>query len=273
LRPSHRAPALSVVILLTAFPVAAQFPSVTLSERTIQEFDAYAQKVEKQLSARWHGQRSFLEIDEIPELRQKALHGEIPIRPGGSKNPVDISDGLVADWIGDVFIPNTSMERVLSVLQDFDHHAKIYPEITRSRLLKRDGNHISGYWRLEKKDQLIPVVLDVIDEASYQQVSPGKWICRAYAKDVSEVQDAGTSHEKKLPPGHGQGFLWRLYAYWSLESVNGGVLAECRAVSLSRSVPPGLGWAVKPLIRSLPRDSLTSTLRNTREGVVTISGR
>ncbi len=265
---SYRLPALSLLACLTALPVAAQFPSITLQQRTIEEFDAYTQKVETQLSSRWHGQRSFLEIDEVPELRGKVLSGEIPIRPAGAKNPVDIFDGMVADWIGDVFIPNASVGRVLAVLQDFDHHSKIYPEITRSRLLSRTGNHISGYWRLEKKDQVIPVVLDVVDEADYQQAAPGKWICRAYARNVSEVDKPGTSQEEKLPPGRGQGFLWRLYAYWSIEAINGGVLAECRAETLSRSVPPGLGWVVKPLIKSLPRESLSSTLRNTRAGAI-----
>ncbi len=268
MRFNYRLPALSLVACLTALPIAPQLPSVTLQQRTIQEFDAYTRKVETQLSSRWHGQRSFLEIDEDPELRDKVLAGEIPVRPAAADNPVNIFDGMIADWIGDVFIPNTSVERVLAVLQDFDHHSKIYPEITRSRLLSRTGNHISGYWRLEEKDQIIPVVLDVVDEADYQQVAPGKWICRAYARNVSEVDKPGTSQEKKLPPGRGQGFLWRLYAYWGIEAVNGGVLAECRAETLSRGVPPGLGWAVKPLIKSLPRESLSSTLRNTRAGAI-----
>ena len=262
LRPSHRPLTLFIVLCLAASPLVAQFP-ITLDRRTIQEFDDYAQKLEVQLASRWHSQR-FLAIDDNSELRNKALHGEISIRPGVPENPVEIFDGLVHDWIGDVFIPNTSIERVLSVLQDFDHHSKIYPEITRSRLLRHAGNHVSGYWRLEKKDQIIPVVLDVVDEAEYQQIAPGKWICRAYAKDVSEVQNPGTPEETRMPAGRGQGFLWRLYAYWSLEAVNGGVLAECRTASLSRSIPPGLGWAVKPFIKNLPRQSLSSTLQNTR---------
>ena len=266
MRRYHRLNALGIAVLVAALPLRAQFP-VTLDERTIQEFEAYTHKLEARLANRWHGREAFLAIGETPDLRNRVLHGEVSIRPGVPDNPVDIFQGLVHDWIGDIFIPNTSMERVLAVLQDFDRHSKIYPEIKRSRLLHRAGNRISGYWRLEKKDQIVPVVLDVVDEAEYQEIGPGKWICRAYAKDISEVENAGTPHEKKLPPGRGQGFLWRLYAYWTLEATNGGVLAECRTASLSRSVPPGLGWAVKPFIKNLPRESLSSTLRNTRDAL------
>jgi hypothetical protein len=67
-----------------------------------------------------------------------------------------------------------------------------------------------------------------------------------------------------MPPNEGTGFLWQLYAYWSLETVNHGVLAECRTLSLSRNIPLALGWAIKPFTQSLPRASLASTLRNTR---------
>jgi hypothetical protein len=120
---------------------------------------------------------------------------------------------------------------------------------------------------LQHKPQLIPVAFDVEQAAHYREIAPGKWICRAYAKKISEVDNPGASREKVLPPGEGQGFLWRLYAYWSLEATNGGVLAECRTLSLSRNIPAGLNWAIKPFIQSLPRESLTSTLKNTRVAV------
>lgn len=245
----------------------AQFtfiPTTTLKPRTVQEFEQYAQTVEQDLSARWHGQRPFLALDDDPAERAKVLAGDLFVGPGTPQNPVSISDGLIHDWIGDVFIPNTSMEKVLGILQDFNRHSQIYPRIISSHLVRRNGNDVTGYWRLERKDPLVPVVLDVEQDAHWEQVSPGKWVCRAYAKNISEVQNAGTDREKKLPPGQGVGFMWKLYAYWSLETVNGGVLAECRTLSLSRSIPATVAWAIKPFVQTLPRESLTSTLRETR---------
>ncbi len=252
-----------LVFSVTLRPISAQF-TTTLQPRTVEEFQQYAASVEAQLSARWQGQRPFLSIEGNASEREQVLRGDLLIRPGSSQNPISISGGLIHNWLGAVFIPNTTMAKVLNILQDFDRHSQIYPEVTDSRLLQRHGNDIVGYWRLERKDPLVPVVLDVEQEAHYKEIAPGKWVCRAYAKNISEVQNPGTPREKKLPPNEGTGFLWRLYAYWSLETVNDGVLAECRTLSLSRSIPAALAWAIKPFAQTLPRESLASTLRNTR---------
>lgn len=257
-----RAPLL-LILALSASPVAAQFPT-KLQPRTVTEFETYAHRVEQQLATRWQGQKSFLAIGDDPAERQKVLAGDLLIRPAVPDNPVSISGGLIHDWLGAAFIPNVKIQKVLSILQDFDAHSHIYPSVVNSRLIRRDGNHLTGYWRLERKDPLFPEVLDVEQDAYYQRVGSGKWTCRAYAKNISEVQNAGSAQEKKLPPGQGNGFLWQFYAYWSLESTGNGVLAECRTLSLSRSVPAGLMWAVKPFIQKLPRESLASTLENTR---------
>ena len=252
-----------LVSLLNASRASAQF-TTTLQPRTVAEFDQYAQKVEQQLSMRWKGELAFVSIDDSPAERDRVMHGDLVIHPASSENPVPIYNGLVHDWTGAVLIPNTGMRKVLDILQNFDKHAEIYPQITASRLLRRNGNDLVGYWRLERKDQIIPVVLDVEQDAHYQEIRPGKWNCRAYANKISEVHDAGTPGESRLPSGEGMGFLWRLYAYWSLEVTDNGVLAECRTLSLSRSIPPALAWAIKPFIQTLPRESLAGMLRNTR---------
>jgi hypothetical protein len=253
------------ILLALLVPISsyAQIP-VTLKPKTLAEFEAYAHKVEtEELTSQWRSAH-FLRIDGDPANRQRVLDGELSIREGTEVNPVDIADGLIHDWIGDVFLPNTSMQKVVAMLQDFNKHAAIYSEITQSRLLSRNGNSVSGYWRLEKKDQVIPIVLDVIDDAKYEEISPGKWVSHSYAKNIVEVENAGKLNEKKLRSGRGNGFLWRLYAYWSLESTNGGVLAECRTLSLSRGIPIGLGWMIKPFVKNFPRESLTATLNETR---------
>lgn len=224
----------------------------------------YAKKVEKQLQNRWQGPEPFLAIDKTPADRVKVLQGELLIRPGSDPNPVSISKGLIHDWVGDVFIPNTTMNKVLAVLQDFNRHHEIYPEIIQSKLVQRNGDNLTGYWRLQRRNAFVTVALDVTQDAHYEQIAPGKWICRAYASQISEVDNPGTAEERKLASGEGYGFLWRLYGYWSLEAANGGIMAESRSLSLSRDIPSALAWAIKPLIQNVPRESLESTLRNTR---------
>ena len=88
------------------------------------------------------------------------------------------------------------------------------------------------------------------------------------ARRLREVKDAGKPNERELPPGTGDGYLWRLYSYWRYEERDGGTWVECQAISLTRDVPTGLGWLIDPIIRTLPRESLANTLRETRAGLV-----
>jgi len=251
------------IAALIALPCHAQW-TTSLKPRTVQEFQKYAKTVEEKLQNRWQGRQPFLSIDEDESSRKQALKGELVIHPAVTDNPVSISGGLIHDWVGTVYIPNAAMEKVLGILQDFDRHSKIYPAVIGSRLIRRQSNDLEGMWRLERKDPLLPVVLDVKQQAHYKQVAPGKWICRAYADRISEVENPGSTNEKILPPDNGTGFLWRLYAYWSLETVSGGILAECRTVSLSRDIPTMVNWIIRPFVQKLPRESLASTLEDTR---------
>ena len=42
---------------------------------------------------------------------------------------------------------------------------------------------------------------------------------------------------------------------------------ECRAISLTRDVPLGLGWVIEPIIQKLPKESLIHTLECTRQAL------
>jgi hypothetical protein len=70
-----------------------------------------------------------------------------------------------------------------------------------------------------------------------------------------------------LGPGEEHGFLWRMNTYWSYEERDGGLCIQIESVTLSRSIPIGLGWAIGPFIESVPRDSLEFTLRATSDAL------
>jgi hypothetical protein len=63
------------------------------------------------------------------------------------------------------------------------------------------------------------------------------------------------------------GFLWRLNTYWTYEERDGGLYMQIESVSLSRSIPVGLGWALRPYVESVPRESLEFTLRSARNAI------
>ena len=70
-----------------------------------------------------------------------------------------------------------------------------------------------------------------------------------------------------MPPDTGHGFLWRLNSYWRFQQREGGVCVECRAISLTRDVPFGMGWLIEPIIQKLPKESLINTLEATRRAL------
>jgi hypothetical protein len=131
-----------------------------------------------------------------------------------------------------------------------------------SKLIGHHGNNFQIYLRLLKK-KIITVVLDTDHEVHYSCLDATRWLCRSYTTRIAEVEDAGKPNEQALPPDTGYGFLWRLNSYWRFQERDGGVYVECRAISLTRDVPKGLGWIIDPIVRKLPRESLINTLRAT----------
>jgi hypothetical protein len=81
------------------------------------------------------------------------------------------------------------------------------------------------------------------------------------------VENAGSPQERVLQPDTGHGFLWCLNSYWRFEVLNARVVVECRAISLTRDAPFGLGWAIEPIIEKLPKESLMNTLAATRQAL------
>lgn len=242
--------------------LVAQAGAVELKPRTVIAFDRYITQTEQHLDAR----TQFLWADESPERASKVRHGQLVVEPTGPRPVTDVPDGLVHDWTGCVFIPGATIEKTIAFMQDYDHKEAYRPEVIASRLLSRDGNDFKVYMRLLKK-KVITVVLDTEHDVRYTQVGPKRWRSVSRTTKIAQVDKAGKPEEHALPPGTGDGFLWRLTTFWRFEERDGGTWVECEAVSLTRDVPSGLGWLIKPIIRDLPKESLENTLRETREAL------
>jgi hypothetical protein len=178
-----------------------------------------------------------------------------------------VADGLIHDWTAAALIPGATVKQTVRLVQDYNNHKHIYkPEVIDSRLLSHQGGDFQIYLRLLKK-KIITVVLDTYHDVHYSSLDHTRWLCRSYTTRILEVEGAGSREEQIMPPDTGHGFLWRLYSYWKFEEKEGGVFVECRAISLSRKVPLGLGWMIEPIIQKLPRESLVNTLKATRQAL------
>jgi len=237
---------------------------VQLKHETTDAFDAYVHEAEAQMTPGLEGRAPFLWSDSSsPEWTRDVRKGRVLARLWAGEEPVRVPDGLIHDWVGAALVPGTTVQETLALVQDYDNHKQIYkPEVIDSKLLCRDGNHFKIYLRLLKK-KFLTVVADTDHDVQYSALDEARWFCRSYTTRISEVQDAGKPNEKVLPPGTGYGFLWRLNSYWRFEQREEGVWIECRAISLTRDVPTGLGWIIEPIVRKLPKQSLINTLAAT----------
>ena len=215
-----------------------------------------------------HGSGSFLWSQQASERAQVVDRGQVAAQFWSGEGPVKVPKGLIHDWIAAAFIPQANITDVFAVIRDYDNHKDTFkPEVIDSKLISRDGDDFQVYLRLLKK-KVITVVLDTDHEVHYYPVGHMRWVCRSHTTRIAEVENAGSQQERILQPDTGYGFLWRLYSYWRFEEGDAGVVVECRAISLTRDVPFGLGWAIEPIIKTLPKESLINTLQATRETIL-----
>jgi len=240
---------------------------VQLNPKTLEAFDTYIHNAETEMEKSLHGSASFLWSQLAPERAQVVDQGQVVAQFWSGQGPAKVPNGLMHDWIAAAFIPDSNIQEILAVIQDYDNHKNTYkPEVIDSKLISRDGNVFKVYLRLLKK-KIITVVLDTDHEVHYCPVDQTRWGCRSCTTRIAEVENAGSPDERVLEPDTGYGFLWRLYSYWRFEERNAGVVVECRAISLTRDVPFGLGWAIEPIIEKLPKESLINTLEATRQAL------
>src|SRR6185437_15707093 len=97
----------------------------------------YVQSAEARMNAR----KAFV-LADADSAWNKRLVGEgrvLTVAPNGA-NPHMITGGNLYDWVGSVFIPGARVDRLIQMLQDYDHRAQYFPEtISTSKLLCRSG--------------------------------------------------------------------------------------------------------------------------------------
>jgi len=256
-----------LLAILFLLPATALLKAAELKPQTLQAWNAYVSAARARMEDRATGKAPFLWLDEQPDLAQQVRAGEVVVAPADGINLHPAPGGLIHDWIGAVLIPNTTLATTLALVQDYDNHKNIYkPEVMDSRLLTHHGDDFTIFLRLLKK-KIITVVMDTYHDVHYQRVSDSQWFLRSYTTRACEVDDAGTPKEIVHPPDTGYGFLWRLYSYWRFMEEGDGVIVECRAISLTRDIPMGLGFIISPIIKNLPRESLINTLKATRQAL------
>jgi hypothetical protein len=266
----------AILVLAIVISAAGVSAAAGLQSATTKAFDDYIHKTEARTSDELLHGPNFLWIDNLPtEARSKAYEdlraGRVAIENAHiskTSSALPVPGGLIHDWKGIVFVPGISLDEAITLLEDYDHDDNYFsPDVIASKLLSRDGENFHVYLRLKRK-YVVTAVFDTEYEVRYAKLNPTRAISQSRSTRIEEIQNAGQANEQKIAAESDHGFLWRLNSYWRFEQANGGVFIQCQAISLSRDVPEGLGWAVKPFIEQIPGESLRFTLQATRTALL-----
>lgn len=267
------------LIILMAVPLGASRPAAgnpasSLQPATIRAFEKYVAATEAR-SGKSLAQTDFFWVDELTKQKKEEAYerlksGKVELRHVNGEAAGEssaIPGGMIHDWQGMVFIPGAKLDEVLSLLQDYDHHATYYaPDVEKAKIEAHDGDHFRVFMRFRRK-KIVTVVLNTEQEITYYRDSPTRAHSRSSAIRIAEVENAGKPQESEKTPGDDNGFMWRLETWWRLEERDGGVYVQNEAVTLTRAIPPGLGWLIEPFITGIPEETLEFTLKATREAV------
>ena len=229
----------------------------------VSGFDTYVGGVEARL-ARQHGSRDGFVAGTVvsAEGGSRLQRGELVVEqltPVGGELP----GAMLHHWRGTAFAAGATAADFERLMKDFDAYPRRFsPQVVRASVQTREGDRLLASMRVRQK-HVITVVMDTSYDVSFGRVDAQHGFSVSRSTRISEIDSPGTGKERVLNASEEHGFLWRLNTYWSFEERDGGLYMQIESVSLTRSIPTGLGWAIGPFVQSVPRESLEFTLRST----------
>jgi hypothetical protein len=183
------------------------------------------------------------------------------------KKEIEVDGGIVHHWYGAVFIPDMTVPRLLQWIQSYNDHKKYFNEVEESKLVRASADRAAFDINLQLvRTKVLTVHYDTDHHVTFRQHGPGRTSSVSVSTRIQEIENFGKPTQKLKPVGHDSGYFWHTNGYWRYEEADGGVFVECESLSLSRSIPWGLGMIVGSFTESIPRESLESMLTSIREG-------
>ena len=236
---------------------AAEEPSAG----AVAAFDSYAGRVESRLGLQHRSADAFL-ASGVQQSERRLRGGELIVEeltpPGGTALP----GALLHHWRGTAFAPGATAADFARLMKDFnDYPQNFSPQVVQARVITQQGDSLQTLMRVRQR-HVITVVMDTAYDVTFGRLDERHGYSISRSTRISEIASPGTGAERELSASEEHGFLWRLNTYWSYEQRDGGLYMQIESVSLTRSIPRGLAWAIQPFVESVPRDSLEFTLRS-----------
>ncbi|MGO8932273.1 MAG: hypothetical protein ACLPLZ_06185 [Terracidiphilus sp.] len=249
----------ALLAFLTSAPLVAEEPAPA----AIAGFNDYVGRLEGRLADQHRSAEGFLAPVDEARLR----NGEVVIEHLTPATGAELPGALLHDWRGTAFLPGATLADYEHLLRDIEAYPRNWaPEVMRASVLQQQGDRYQMTMRVVQH-HILTVVTDGTYNVSFGRLDAQHGYCVSRSTKVAEIDAPGTARERALTPSEQHGFLWRMNTYWSYEERDGGLYIQIESVSLTRSIPTGLGWVIGPFVESVPRESLEFTLRATQNAL------
>jgi hypothetical protein len=244
-----------------------------LQQATLLAWKAYMGEVDVRMEQRAASKDGFLWTDESRERAARVRRGEVVVAPVLGHGTENVPDGLIHHWIGAVFVPGGSLEDLSAVMHDYDNYKRLYrPAVAASRTLACTQSRQEFQMTWQRHVLLVNAAMQGHYQAHEVRVDSRRGYSVVDTMEVRQIEGYGCANQHFLPPDTGSGFIWRIRSVSRYEQRDGGVILELEAIALTRDIPASLSWLVAPLVNHLSINSLTTTLRQTRNAVIEVHG-
>src|SRR5215469_14734362 len=129
--------------------LATRSHAVEFRQQSAAAFDNYVAATEARMAEELRPGGAFLYIDTLPSDRRASAYRQLaaneifisPLPTTRNGKTINIPDAMIHHWVGIVFIPNSSLATVLSVVQNYGNRAEVYkPDVIASRLISHQGD-------------------------------------------------------------------------------------------------------------------------------------
>jgi len=246
-----------LILTTTVAPVAAEPTPAAVSS-----FNSYIGTVESRLAQQHRSQSGFLVV-AAAQNEVRLRRGELIVEQITPSTAANFPGAMIYHWRGTAFVPGAKAADFERLMKDFAAYPQHFsPQVVSAKTLSQQGDHLQASMRVRQK-HIITVVMDTNYDVTFAWLDAGYGYSISRSTKISEIDSSGTGRERVLNASEEHGFLWRLNTYWSYEERDGGLYMQIESVTLTRSIPLGLGWAVGPFVQSVPRESLEFTLLST----------
>ena len=261
---SHRISVLCGLLILLPVATAPLWAVAEPLPAAVAAYNSYIGTVESRLAQQHRAQNGFIAPSPSdPQTEMRLRRGEFVVEKLTPVVGAALPGAMLHHWRGTAFAPGAKAADFERLMRNFSAYPQLYsPQVLQANALTQQGDRFQAKMRVRQR-HILTVVMDTTYEIAFEKLDVQHGYSISRSTRISEIDAPGTNAERALNASEEHGFLWRLNTYWTYEERDGGLHMQIESVSLTRSIPNGLGWAIGPFVESVPRESLEFTLRST----------